>query len=130
MMLRQCLASAVAMANLIPTGGARSLRPINPSKCSDRNSYLSKTDARTLQIPIDRSAESEPLPARDFVPWRFSDVGRRSGGFVMQASEKPAQEPTFLDFALTTLILGARLLGRNLGFFVLAADEISQEGSL
>jgi len=60
-------------------GGARFPRPINPSKRSVTVvSGLSKTDARTPQIPIDRSGETEPLPARDFVPWRFSDAGRQS----------------------------------------------------
>jgi hypothetical protein len=58
-----------------------------------RSSDLSKTDARTPQIPIDRVGETEPLPARDFVPWRFSDASwEREDGFVMQASEKPAQK--------------------------------------
>ncbi len=47
-----------------------------------RSSCLSKTDARTPQIPIDRSGETEPLPARDFVPWRFSDACRVSAWVV------------------------------------------------
>jgi len=48
-----------------------------------RNSYLSKTDDRTPQIPIDRSGETESLPTRDFVPWRFSDACRRSAWEVL-----------------------------------------------
>ena len=43
-----------------------------------RRSDLSRTDARTPQIPIGRVGETQPLPARDFVPWRFSDACRRS----------------------------------------------------
>ena len=61
-----------------------------------RSSDLSKTDARTPQIPIDRVGETEPLPARDFVPWRFSDASwEREDGFVTQASEKPTELQTF-----------------------------------
>jgi hypothetical protein len=57
-----------------------------------RSSDLSKTDARTPQIPIDSVGKTKPLPTRDFVPWRFSDASwEREDGFVMQASEKPAQ---------------------------------------
>ena len=41
-----------------------------------RSSYLSKPDDRTPQIPIDRSGDTEPFSARDFVPWRFSDAFR------------------------------------------------------
>jgi len=48
-----------------------------------RRSHLSKTDARTPQIPIDHNGKTEPLPARDFVPWRFSDACRGSAGMVL-----------------------------------------------
>ena len=93
MMLRQRLAIAAATPNLIPMPAAyaprdRATRQSAARSCPD----LSKTDARTPQIPIDRVGETEPLPARDFVPWRFSDASwEREDGFVMQASEKPAQ---------------------------------------
>src|SRR2546426_661011 len=93
MMLRQCLAIAAATPNLIPIPAAHAPSTDQPVKLQCfRSSYLSKTDARTPQIPIDCSGETEPLPARDFVPWRFSDACRRSAWVVMQASEKPAQE--------------------------------------
>ena len=78
-MLRQCLAIAAAMPNLIPMPVAHAPSTDQPVKVQcGRNSYLSKTDARTPQIPIDRSGETESLPARDFVPWRFSDACRES----------------------------------------------------
>src|SRR5256885_4379801 len=97
MMLRQCLAIAAATPNLIPIPAAHAPSTDQPVKLQCfRSSYLSKTDARTPQIPIDCSGETEPLPARDFVPWRFSDACRRSAWVVMQASEKPAQHRSFV----------------------------------
>src|SRR3989454_12682996 len=109
MMLRQCLAIAAATPNLIPIPAAHAPSTDQPVKLQCfRSSYLSKTDARTPQIPIDCSGETEPLPGRDFVPWRFSDACRRSAWVVMQASEKPAHFRTFLNFRSNTLILLAR----------------------
>src|SRR2546430_2896652 len=106
MMLRQCLAIAAATPNLIPIPAAHAPSTDQPVKLQCfRSSYLSKTDARTPQIPIDCSGETEPLPARDFVPWRFSDACRRSAWVVMQASEKPAQEAgNFTTLACRDLI--------------------------
>ena len=92
MMPRQRLTIAAATPNLIPMPAAyapldQATRQVQRVRSSD----LSKTDARTPQIPIDRVGETEPLPARDFVPCRFSDASwEREDGFVMQASEKPA----------------------------------------
>src|SRR5437660_1704497 len=83
MMLRQCLAIAAATPNLIPIPAAHAPSTDQPVKLQCfRSSYLSKTDARTPQIPIDCSGETEPLPARDFVPWRFSDACRRARGWL------------------------------------------------
>jgi hypothetical protein len=79
MMLRQRLAIAAATPKLIPMPRRTLLSTGQPVKlpCVS-SSGLSKTDARTPQIAIDRSGETEPLPARDFVPWRFSDACRGS----------------------------------------------------
>ena len=79
MILRQRLAIAATAPNrsqpqprtLSPTDQLLKLQCV-------RSSDLSKTDPRTPQIPIDRVGETEPLPARDFVPWRFSDACRSS----------------------------------------------------
>ncbi len=35
------------------------------------------------RMPIDHSAETGPLPAHDFVPWRFSDARRGSARMVL-----------------------------------------------
>jgi hypothetical protein len=53
------------------------------------------------QFPIE-PAEPTPHLSRDFVPWRFSDAGGRR---MLQpcpctASEKPAQQATFLLFLM------------------------------
>jgi len=47
----------------------------------------------------------------------------------MQASEKPAQKLTFLDFGSNTLIFGASVLGQKRGIFVLVEDEITKYNS-
>src|SRR2546430_12089323 len=96
MMLRQCLAIAAATPNLIPIPAAHAPSTDQPVKLQCfRSSYLSKTDARTPQIPIDCSGETEPLPARNFCSCAgFSDACRRSAWVVMQASEKRSEEHT------------------------------------
>jgi hypothetical protein len=54
---RTCYRSRAAMANLIPMPAEHA--PDKPIKVQcGRNSYLSKTDARTPQIPIDRCART------------------------------------------------------------------------
>jgi len=40
-------------------------------------------DAPSPQIPIDHNGQTAPLPARDFVPWRFSDACQGSEGMVL-----------------------------------------------
>jgi hypothetical protein len=84
MMLRQRLAIAAATPKLIPMPRRTLLSTGQPVKlpCVS-SSGLSKTDARTPQIAIDRSGETEPLPARDFVPWRFSDACRGSAWMLL-----------------------------------------------
>jgi len=81
MMPRQRLVIAAATPNLIPmpTAHAPSIGQPVKGRCV-RRSHLSKTDARSPQIPIDHNGETEPLPARDFVPCRFSDACHGSAG--------------------------------------------------
>ena len=81
--LAASLESEIAAPNLIPmpAAHAHSTGQLVKFHCV-RSSCLSKTDARTPQIPIDRVREPEALPARDFVPWRFSDNCRRSAWMV------------------------------------------------
>ena len=71
MMLRQRLAIAAATPNVVPMP-ARTLtstdQPVKVQRA--RGFYLSKTDARTPQIRIDRVGETERLPARDFAGGR------------------------------------------------------------
>ena len=43
----------------------------------------SRSAAKSARALIDRSGETEPLPALDFVPWRFSDACRRSEWMVL-----------------------------------------------
>ena len=48
------------------------------------------------QIPIGPAARLSGLSRSDFLPWRFSDAGRRNAGTtVPPASEKPAQTQTW-----------------------------------
>ena len=64
-------------------GGARSPRPINPSKSIVSVVPTSRKLTFALLKSLDRSGETEPVPACDFVPWRFSDACRGSAWMVL-----------------------------------------------
>ncbi|MDQ6869811.1 MAG: hypothetical protein M3178_16175 [Pseudomonadota bacterium] len=84
MMLRQRLAIAATTPNLVQCRRRTLTSTDQPVKVQHaRSFYLSKSDARTPQIPIDPSAKTELLPARDFVPWRFPDVCRGSAWIIL-----------------------------------------------
>jgi hypothetical protein len=132
MMLRQRLAIAAATPNLIPMPAAHASldRSTIKAQCV-RSSGLSKTDARTPQIPIHRSGETEPLPARDFVPWRFSDAGRQSAWMASTFRRPRNLHNSGHAAAAASSASGSSILSRNVpnppavrrNFFVTVAQE-------
>ncbi len=68
--------------------------PILAANPTASNPALRSPRSRTRhQIPIGPADRLSGLSRSDFLPWRFSDAGRRSAcTVVMPASEKPAQK--------------------------------------
>ena len=76
----QPLAIAAAAPKIIPTSTERAPHdrpaPRNTLRSPVRPIHVRPWNA---SIPIEHWPKTEPLPSRDFVPWRFSDASRAGG---------------------------------------------------
>ena len=81
------LAIVVATPNLIPMPAAHAPLDRSTRQIAVRPSFQPLENRRSLASNPHRSQrrDREPLPARDFVPWRFSDACRGSGGWFCDA---------------------------------------------
>ena len=71
-----------ATPNLIPMPAAHAPLNRSPRQIAVRPLFLHLENRRSHSSNPHRR-ETEPLPARDFVPWRFSDACRGSGWMVL-----------------------------------------------